>query len=201
MRKEPNSNRLADYPHVDLLYPSKYLKGEDLDGEEVVTIAAIEPRHELARTDNSKEHKPVVLFRETQKAFVMNKTNARLIASVHGNELSGWVGKQIVLTTAKVSAFGKVHNAIRVKPVRAVQRGGKSGSASRDEAEAEAAGLTIVAEAQTVADLDATKPRLEALGLTGAARARVRAALDKRRAELEGAAAADGKPQWDSGEA
>lgn len=110
------SNRLEDYPHVDLLYPSRYLKAGDLRGKDVtVTIKDIEPRHELSRQDNTKEAKPVVLFVESDKLFVMNKTNAKTIAALYGSEVLNWRGKRITFYAAKVNAFGKEHECLRIR--------------------------------------------------------------------------------------
>lgn len=117
MKQQPKSNKLADYPHVDLLFPSAYLKGAEILGhDEVVTIKAIEPRHELKKTDNSKDYKPVVLFEETDKKWVMNKTCAQVIARMYGPEILNWIGKRITLTTERGTWFGKTSDAIRVRP-------------------------------------------------------------------------------------
>ena len=117
------SNDIKDYNHVDLLYPSKYLKGADLRGRDVtVTIEMIEPRHELARTDNTKEAKPLMRFRGADKGLVLNKTNAKTIASIYGMEVLRWIGQPITLYSAKVSAFGAIHDAVRVRPQRPKQR-------------------------------------------------------------------------------
>lgn len=114
---KPQSNNLADYGHIDLLFPSRYLKGADLRGKDVtVTIETIEPRHELARTDNTKEHKPLMRFRGAEKGMVLNKTNAKTIASIYGNEVLAWVGKPVTLYCAQVSAFGATHDAVRIRP-------------------------------------------------------------------------------------
>lgn len=60
-----------------------------------------------------------VLFKEC-KPMVCNATNAKMIAKLTGsNFIEDWAGKQILLTVAKVRAFGDTHDAIRVsnKPV------------------------------------------------------------------------------------
>lgn len=110
------SNDIRDYNHIDLLYPSKYVKGAELGGKDVtVTIESIEPRHELQRTDKSKDYKPILNFKEAEKAMVLNKTNAQTIAAMYGPEAMEWIGKRITLYCKKVEAFGKMHDAIRIR--------------------------------------------------------------------------------------
>jgi hypothetical protein len=51
---------LTKFAHVDLLFPSKYLKSADLRGRDVtITIEEIEPRHELV-SKQGKELKPII---------------------------------------------------------------------------------------------------------------------------------------------
>ena len=46
----------------------------------------------------------------------MNKTNAMTIASLYGNEITAWMGKRITLYSARVTAFGRTTDAVRVRP-------------------------------------------------------------------------------------
>lgn len=109
------SNDLRDYNHVDLLFPSDYLKAADLGGRDVtVRIKSIEPRHEL-KTNRGTEFKPVVTFHGTDKKWVLNKTNAKTIAKIYGPEATGWIGKSVTLFSAEVSAFGEMVDAVRVR--------------------------------------------------------------------------------------
>jgi hypothetical protein len=111
-----NGNDLSQFNHVDLLFPSKYLRGADLRGKDVtVVIESIEPRHELAMAGGKKEHKPVVSLKGTEKMWVLNKTNARTVADLYGPEVTGWLGKPVTLFPAEVDAGGKTHTAIRVR--------------------------------------------------------------------------------------
>lgn len=106
---------LGQFTHVDLLYPSKYLKSADLRGRAVtVTIASITPQEELQMAGGRKDKKPVLYFEGKEKGLVMNKTNARAIAKVYGPELTSWFGKKIVLHSVKVECKGESVDAIRV---------------------------------------------------------------------------------------
>jgi hypothetical protein len=107
---------LGKFTHVDLLFPSKYLKGADLQGRDVVVvIERIEPRHELSMAGGKKESKPVIHMRGKEKMWVLNKTNAQTIKKMYGGELKDWLGKPVTLYATNVDAAGATHLAIRVR--------------------------------------------------------------------------------------
>jgi hypothetical protein len=106
---------LSDYNGVGLLFPSDYLQADDLRGKDVtVTIASIEPRHELKGENNRIEHKPVVTVKNGTKKWVLNKTNAKTIAKKHGKPMD-WIGKQVTLYPTTCTAFGETVDCIRVR--------------------------------------------------------------------------------------
>ena len=108
-------NDLEKYNHVDLLHPSKYLKGAELQGKTVtVVIDGIDPHADLRKTDGTTEHRPLLRFKGKEKMMVLNRTNAQAIARMHGAEVKGWIGKAIKLRAEKVTAFGKEWDALRV---------------------------------------------------------------------------------------
>ena len=101
---------------ADDLYPSKYLKaGVDiLEGQNVtLTIQAV--MTETFGEGADAETKPVLTFNESGKFFVLNKTNVKRIAAIHGAPLAGWTGKTITLFVAEVEFQGKPCKAIRVR--------------------------------------------------------------------------------------
>jgi hypothetical protein len=95
------------------VYPSKYLKAEELEGDLTVTIKEV-VMEELESKDKGKQNKPVVYFKEMDKGLVVNKTNWSMIAKQHGDESDDWTGKQIVLHAMDVEAFGEMVLSIRV---------------------------------------------------------------------------------------
>lgn len=96
------------------MYPSKYLKVDDLEGDSPVIIANI--KFERMQDDEGKEEdKPVLYFLKVAKGLVLNKTNATTIAEQLGDETEAWAGKRIVLIKENVTAFGKKQWAIRVR--------------------------------------------------------------------------------------
>lgn len=111
------------------MYPSKYLKADDVEefgGEVNVTIKTVR-LEEMQDNEGAKEDKPVLYFNQHAKGMVLNKTNADRISAVYGDESEEWRGKSITLYTEQVTAFGKTTNAIRVriakKPVVPVPAG------------------------------------------------------------------------------
>lgn len=91
-----------------------YLEGEEIkDSTLTLTIQDIKSE-EMKTHRGNKEIKEVLYFLETQKGFVLNKTNAKRIAVLYGAMTGDWQGKQITLYTEPVQAFGELHNALRV---------------------------------------------------------------------------------------
>lgn len=104
---------------VELMFPSKYLCGADLIEHGDVTLAIAEVfMDDLQTRDGGKERKPVIRFERAKKMLVLNKTNAMQIAELYGPETNGWAGKRITLHAARVSAFGKMVDAVRVRPTK-----------------------------------------------------------------------------------
>ena len=98
---------------VSELYPSKYLKADDIPGQADATIVSIG----LEEVGPDKDLKTIIRFRELSKPLVANKTNCESIADIHGDETDEWPGKRITLYTCEVSFAGKQTQAIRVRKV------------------------------------------------------------------------------------
>ncbi len=87
------------------------LKAADLNGREfTLTIAAVEAK----KFDNG--NKLIIRFAGAKKSLVANKTNARRIAFMYGENTDFWIGKQITLGVDFVDYQGQTVQAIRVKP-------------------------------------------------------------------------------------
>ena len=101
--------------HIDTMFPSKFLKAGDLVDRDFILCIASLSFDEFDRDDGGKEKRPVLWFTKTEKGFVLNKTNANMIASLHGSETDDWVGRLITLGTENVSFRGNIAPAIRVR--------------------------------------------------------------------------------------
>jgi len=94
------------------LFPSKYLKADDLPRPVLVTISDV-----AEETMNDGKAKPVVSFLEEEKSLVMNKTNAERIADITGsNNTDDWIGHQVVIYRDVVMFQGKTTPCVRVQP-------------------------------------------------------------------------------------
>jgi len=99
-----------------LMFPSMWLTSEDLGGREAtVTIAGIEMQS-LKREGGGPESKPVMSFAGKKKRLVLNKTNARAIAAIHGSNADKWRGQQITIYPSTCEAFGETVTCIRIRP-------------------------------------------------------------------------------------
>ena len=106
------------------VYPSQYLKAEELDSDLVVTIDSIEVvTFKSQDPKKGDEQKPVCYFKgDEAKPLILNRTNWKSIASQWGDESDDWVGKRITLTVSQVDAFGKSVQAIRIKQPRSTAK-------------------------------------------------------------------------------
>ena len=101
---------------------TEYLGGHDLsDGkggfkEIAVTIKrAMKKKVQDIQGDSTDEL--VLEFADKTKPMIVNVTNARAITKLAGSpHIEDWAGKEIVIGTTKVKAFGEVHDALRVRP-------------------------------------------------------------------------------------
>jgi hypothetical protein len=97
--------------NVNEIYPAnKSLKAEDLKGHSVkVTIE----NYEVKKFDNG--NKIVLKFTGKEKTLVVNKTNAKIIASAYGEDTDGWVGKAIEIYPDKTMFGSDLVDCIRVR--------------------------------------------------------------------------------------
>lgn len=114
----------------------QYLEGDMLQGKtQTMTIKGF--GFELVASERGEENKCVLSFNETDKSMILNKTNAKELAKLFGPETDEWVGKRVQLYTERVKAFGKVHNALRLREQvqNTVTKRAKETSEARDETE------------------------------------------------------------------
>lgn len=123
MSKDDDIALPASADHIGVLYPSQYLKKEDLRGKDVrLTISRVTFRN-VRMSNNTRERKVVIHFQEMQrrpeeerKVWIVGKTCAQLIAEIHGPNPHAWVGKQIVIYADTGVMFGRQRvGGIRVR--------------------------------------------------------------------------------------
>lgn len=98
---------------INQVYSGNSFKAEDLgDQEPTFIITAIEMK------PFDKGNKLVLSFQGEKKTLVCNKTNAKRIAFMFGNDTNNWVGQSITLYTEHVDFQGEIVPAIRVKVIK-----------------------------------------------------------------------------------
>lgn len=92
-------------------FPSKYLKAGDLKDKNVQLIID----EVLMEQMPDGKRKPALTFRKTGKIMILNKVNAKTIATAYGDEMDNWSGKPVVLFPRMVDFQGEEVEAIRVR--------------------------------------------------------------------------------------
>jgi hypothetical protein len=89
--------------------------GEGRDA--VVVIATVEAKKVGEGIPGRKaDRKPILKFEGKDKGMVCNKTNAKAIAAMYGNDTREWVGKPIALYVTTTSSPDGTVPCIRVRP-------------------------------------------------------------------------------------
>ena len=102
--------------HVELMYPSKYLKAADFKGKDVTLTIKKVVADMLTTTGGAQKFKYVVSFKESDKMLALNITNARLIAvALKEPKAVNWAGNKITLYPTTCDAFGEIKDCIRVR--------------------------------------------------------------------------------------
>lgn len=102
--------------NINTAFPSKYLKADDCDEDVIVTITKV--TMEDIGQGGKKESKPIVFFKEVTKGLVLNKTNAKMIAKMAGDDdTDHWTGVKVRLIATEVEFQGDLVMAIRVRSV------------------------------------------------------------------------------------
>lgn len=92
------------------IYPSKYLKTDDLQGKSwVLTVKAVEME------DSFGEDKPVLYFDETDKKFTVQPSNWRILVSeLAEDETDNWIGASVTLSPVRRKIAGELKNVIDI---------------------------------------------------------------------------------------
>jgi len=121
--------------NVESLFPSKYLKKEDLDGDtqtKILGIEAVEMENDGGMTETKH-----VLILEGLKPMVINRTNSNTIVELYGGETDGWSGKPITLFVDKtVQMKGRVVGGLRIRRNGQTGTTGTAPVVTQEEAEA-----------------------------------------------------------------
>ena len=119
--------------NVNDMFPSRYLKADDLRGQEVAVVIGRCQEEDIGQ-GAQQGHEHVLYFHGKKKGLVLNQVNGRTIAGQHGVDSEDWIGKQIVLFPTQTPFQGKQVPCIRVKIVQ----GGTQPAAAAPEAPVQA---------------------------------------------------------------
>ncbi len=110
-------------PDYRTMFDYEYAKAWDLKGDTTLTISEVKAGAIEDHKTNTKDKCPIVYFEKATKGLPLNKTNAKTIAGLYGNDTEKWTGKDVTLYPTQVQAFGATHDAIRIRNVRPSKRG------------------------------------------------------------------------------
>ena len=98
------------------MFDRDYVGSWDLGGKEhVVTISRVQAA-ELMAQGGRKSKKPVIWFEGREKGLACNKTNAKAIAGMYGNDTREWIGKRITIYPTTTHFGSETVDCIRVRP-------------------------------------------------------------------------------------
>jgi hypothetical protein len=98
------------------VFPSKYLKAEDLKGHSVVLKIATSSLEKLKNGSGGEQRKVVLTFLKTEKQLPLNATNFDSVMDITGEDDSdNWVGHKIELYPTQTTMQGKSVDCIRIR--------------------------------------------------------------------------------------
>jgi hypothetical protein len=98
--------------NVNELFKNAYIKAEDL--EEPITVTIDEA--EIEELGERKEKKLVLSFSDHEQKLAVNKTNAKTLVKLFGDDTDSWLGQKITLGAREVDFKGESVMAVRVSP-------------------------------------------------------------------------------------
>jgi len=103
--------------HWAQLKNSEYLGHWDIpEGKtQKVTIESVGLEEVMSPGSFKKEWKTVAAFRGAKKRLILNVTNMKAIASWHGSNPKGWIGKEVELFRTITNLKGEPVECLRIK--------------------------------------------------------------------------------------
>lgn len=100
----------------------KYTGAYELKSGETKTLTIKRTcTEDVMSTTGQKQMCFVAYFEGHTKPMVLNKTNCKTIGKLYTPIIENWIGKQIIVESKQVKAFGDVVDAIRVKEILPVK--------------------------------------------------------------------------------
>lgn len=106
--------------HWKKLSNTNYIGSEILQPNQELKLTIEKVQKEQVKTAEGTQECIVAYFKGGSKGMIINKTNAKIITKVLDTPfIEHWVGKSIIIYSAKVRAFGETVDALRVKNQKA----------------------------------------------------------------------------------
>ena len=98
------------------VFPSRFLKAGDLNGEPITLTIASAAYETLKNHKGNEEQKLVVGFRKTKKLLVVNVTNFDAIVDASGEaDSDDWIGHKIEVYPSEVQVGTEMKPCLRVR--------------------------------------------------------------------------------------
>lgn len=103
--------------HWKKLTNPNYIGSHDLQPGQRLTLTIESVSQEIVKGSDGKDEQCIVAkIKGAKKPMILNKTNCKIIAKLHETPyIEEWSGKQIIIYSAKVKAFGEMVDALRVE--------------------------------------------------------------------------------------
>jgi hypothetical protein len=103
--------------HWKKLTNPNYVGAHDLQPGQELTVTIECVSTEMVKNDKGEATSCIVMkFKGATKPMIVNKTNCKIIEQVLDTPyIEKWAGGKIIIYAAKVAAFGKMTDALRVK--------------------------------------------------------------------------------------
>lgn len=106
---------MADYRSM---FDREYVGSWDLPRGQDAIVVIREVKAATLTNGTKSNKKPVLFFEGKEKGMVCNKTNAKTVAALYGNDVTAWIGKPIALYVSETrdpSSGGNI-DCIRIRP-------------------------------------------------------------------------------------
>lgn len=114
------------------MFDREYIGAWDLQGRDLVVEISRVEAGTLTGSGGRKNKKPIVHFKGKERGLALNKTNAKTIATLYGNDTTQWIGKRITIYPTTTTFGSEQMDCIRVRPTKPQVRGGKPTEAPAD---------------------------------------------------------------------
>lgn len=98
--------------NINSMFPSKFVAASDLMGQDVA-VKIREVKQEAVGAD--EEIRPTLYFEGMKKGMVLNRTNAKRIIALYGEDTDHWAGRPITLYPSETEYGGDTVPCIRVR--------------------------------------------------------------------------------------